>query len=1468
MPKTKFNKIKDNELYKTKHCKNYSKDGTCPYQERCIYAHGNDELLEIKKIREYLKTKNEQQEKSVKYDFFRNKLFKELKEESKNLFDILNIKLSKRLIFDILYQDCIKLDKIMNLNIKDISYIFEVLCLEFYFNIANNISNEILREKLLNYFNTLINENDNINIELIQYLFESIEKSNYNISKEQMFNLSEFKIINLNNEKSLLEISIFCTNIIYDKLLYLLETIDKNNKNEYFIKYYFIIINLVLHNITNSINNINNITIRNYSREEFKEESLESLLLLKTINILYDYYSYKISNNQNENEIIENINIPESIDEKVKKLISINLDDYLQNNNSSRQDFYALRNNLKKPMTRQIASIIEFIYKYFDILLILLYKQNQTKFFDYMTNKENLLFKHYYNYKILTMKNKNNMKDYKETSSFIYYITDKISPSDKETKNNYNYNSKIEMMVNNINECKIKEKAKINNITLKNIKEDIYDYNKLVILCKDNKTKKYYFQDIIDLNNLSIYDNKYKLRINDDIYLIPLKKINSCIYYLDNATKGLEKIQFTKIENIPKYSWNIGFDGNNYLLLSEEDNQIYNIIEQKNININKSIKFDYNINKKIQALNINDKKIIGFINGTGNSSSFAHNDKGDIFLLAEQREKYKWLNTKEKERIDFPIFIQNVKIINICANYNECYAIGDNGNLYRNYGQNFKKISLPENTKKFLQCTCGDRYALFLAKDNNNKGVIYTKGNNTNSRLGIVESHSNPFLISNNQNQSLIKSQFDENLDFKYISTFNDFSVGLTSDGELYIWGLYKNLLIEEPIFVNNDKNDIIIVDKIYLNYDKLYAIGRKLENGNYICKLFILEKVDYFSLVLGNPFFLKEINLINKDDINSRIIPIKILIGENQTYFLCVDENQLIDEIIENNEQKNINKKITLSIEYDTNPNEPKEINYNLEKMQEIYNSDYINKFIDLFDSLSDKNLKTLIKIFSHLKNDNINILDLAYDEIIIYLNERIEINEYNDLLKFFSTNENNKSRALFTYLKIRIDLIEKNMMNYIQVNNSLKSEGLFQKIIEQNINYLNDDLRLQYFYSLLYNTRDTNHNQFGIYEINRSHRYEITIDRFKASNFKDKYNETKIPDIQLNETVFGQLFQIFKDINGKEFLKDKGQKLFRVNLGAEGGIDEGGPYREILSDICNDLQSDYIELFIKTPNNKNDIGELRDKYIINPDCDNINHKKAFEFIGKLMGLSISSEDALNFNLHPLIWKSLLENKVTFNDYKTIDLNLFNLIKKLEEGLSNKDKDLIDIYGLNFVIKNSNGKDIELIKNGQEIQVTLENVGKYIELVKTMKLEEMKNQIKYIKDGLYSVIGKNILQILNWNQFEEMVCGKAEFNLEDFIKHTSCNNGEKVIQWFWEWLKNCKEEDKFKYLKFVSGRSRLPKSNYTHSISVVNFKDRNQLPEAHTCSSSLDLPNYESKKILFDKMQYAIENIGNITDN
>ena len=456
----------------------------------------------------------------------------------------------------------------------------------------------------------------------------------------------------------------------------------------------------------------------------------------------------------------------------------------------------------------------------------------------------------------------------------------------------------------------------------------------------------------------------------------------------------------------------------------------------------------------------------------------------------------------------------------------------------------------------------------------------------------------------------------------------------------------------------------------------------------------------------------------------------------------------------------------------------------------------------------------------------------------------------------------ESNEGIILFNYLKLRKALIEENIMNYINISNSLDNEGFIQKIVEKNIIFLSEDFRVQYFYSLLLNMMDDdNYN---------NQRKNITINRFKALNFKEKFNENKKSDIFLSETILGQLFHSLKDLTGKEFLREKGDRLFKVDLEGEQVTDEGGPYSEILSDVCNELQSDYIDLFIKTPNNKNNIGELRDKYIINPSFDNIYQKKAYEFIGKLMVLAISSGETLNLNLHPIVWKSLLENQINFKEYETIDKNFFELIEKLKQISKNKDKgkDLIDSYDLNFVIQNSNEKEIELIENGQNVKVTLENIELYIELAQSKRINEFKNQIKFIRDGLYSGIEKNILQILNWKQLELMVCGEAIFNIEDFKQHTkyeNCNEKDILIIWFWEWLESCKEEEKFKYLKFVSGRSRLPKSDYVHKINVFNYKE--QYPASHTCFSTLDLPKYDSKNELFKKMKFVIDNVTTIND-
>lgn len=66
-----------------------------------------------------------------------------------------------------------------------------------------------------------------------------------------------------------------------------------------------------------------------------------------------------------------------------------------------------------------------------------------------------------------------------------------------------------------------------------------------------------------------------------------------------------------------------------------------------------------------------------------------------IYLLSRNSHEYNWLNIDENNNISInlfiPVYIPDVQIEYISANYKECYAIGKDGNLY-------------EKKEKILQC--------------------------------------------------------------------------------------------------------------------------------------------------------------------------------------------------------------------------------------------------------------------------------------------------------------------------------------------------------------------------------------------------------------------------------------------------------------------------------------------------------------------------------------------------------------------------------------------------------------------------------------------------------------------------------------------------------------------------------------------------------------------------------------------
>lgn len=63
--------------------------------------------------------------------------------------------------------------------------------------------------------------------------------------------------------------------------------------------------------------------------------------------------------------------------------------------------------------------------------------------------------------------------------------------------------------------------------------------------------------------------------------------------------------------------------------------------------------------------------------------------------------------------------------------------------------------------------------------------------------------------------------------------------------------------------------------------------------------------------------------------------------------------------------------------------------------------------------------------------------------------------------------------------------------------------------------------------------------------------------------------------------------------DANKKCFwVNSPDARIFKVEFKGEGSIDAGGPYRDTITNMCNELQSSVLPLLIPTPNNKNNHG------------------------------------------------------------------------------------------------------------------------------------------------------------------------------------------------------------------------------------------------------------------------------------
>ncbi|SBT79647.1 HECT-domain (ubiquitin-transferase), putative [Plasmodium malariae] len=357
-------------------------------------------------------------------------------------------------------------------------------------------------------------------------------------------------------------------------------------------------------------------------------------------------------------------------------------------------------------------------------------------------------------------------------------------------------------------------------------------------------------------------------------------------------------------------------------------------------------------------------------------------------------------------------------------------------------------------------------------------------------------------------------------------------------------------------------------------------------------------------------------------------------------------------------------------------------------------------------------------------------------------------------------------------------------------------------------------------------------------------------------------------------------------------------GNKYYRSYV-SENNSTEENDILEVINNVSLKTRKDLVDRILKKRRNEENDKLLRNEMENKKECDNMkkNNKKyndtnknnmyveydekttkamelaMYESLGRVMGMCVCIASALNICFNPIIWKKICGMPLELQDLCDYDFVAVEMLKTLkmlcDERTNGWNVELKQSLGdMTFLTEDSGGNSIELIRNGVNVPINFDNLELFIRLMTRCKMNESSKGIRYLLKGFSSVIPLGRLRLLyEFTNVEHMVCGEREINL-DVLKAHTWSNDLKIKHKLFTVLEEFTNEQLQSFLRFVSGRSRLPttKNDWYMIIDVDNgnhnFSQIDQrLPTAVTCGFRLLLPQYSTLEILKERLLYAIKN-------
>ena len=331
------------------------------------------------------------------------------------------------------------------------------------------------------------------------------------------------------------------------------------------------------------------------------------------------------------------------------------------------------------------------------------------------------------------------------------------------------------------------------------------------------------------------------------------------------------------------------------------------------------------------------------------------------------------------------------------------------------------------------------------------------------------------------------------------------------------------------------------------------------------------------------------------------------------------------------------------------------------------------------------------------------------------------------------------------------------------------------------------------------------------------------LSINRLRAAHSARSASRHQDTIALTADTVVGQSFAQLRGVPGGVLRRARPRggaphTAFHVQFEGESVLGQGGPYRQLFSDVTRELQStltsDGLRLFVPTPNARSGVGENRHLFMPNPAMTSVQQLLLFEHVGRLMGAACRTRLLLSLELPVLFWRLLTGDRPTRVDLAQVDTALVDgLLVPGERCYTEEEfQALFGSASLTFPVTRSDGVPV---KPAPLEAVTLATLPRWLAELEEARLSETRAQVEAVRRGLASLVPLAVLRLFSPAEVCRVFCGSATIDVALLQRHTEYSGGLSEsaphIAWFWRALREMTDAQRRQFVAFAYAQERLP---------------------------------------------------------